>query len=850
MICIQDGLGNAINYAYDSLNHLLKITDPKGDTGRYKYDYQGRKTKDIFDLRDSSDTITNTINIIYTYDKNDNLTGEQDDNNNFTTYQYDAKDRLVKRVNADNTFISYEYDRDDRLIKVVDENETTVTYTYDANDNLTQIDIQKAPGVEGITQERYQYDGLDRRIRYEDSSGTIQEYKYDSLNRLRKEIENSEQISSSYDLAGRRTTITYPGGTSISLLRTTNGLIDEVRVGGSQLVDYKYVGDRTKERNFANNTKSIFTYDNVNRLTRLVHQKTVGSVTFADFEYGYDKNSNRAYEKRNHEGGKGDVYTYDSLNRLIGVKYQADSPETGGTNPVSQTTYQYDGVGNRIQVVTDSTTEAYTMDDTLPEPADKQMNQYTTVTATRYLYDKVGNLIDDGTNTYVYDYKNRLVRVRRKSDNRDIAFYTYDGMNRRLSKRIWDDVSSVYTTTTFIWDGWQIVEERDTSDTVVAKYVYGRGIDEPLIMERGGTRYYYHANVLGSITQVTNSSGNVVEKYSYDVYGKPTIKDASNTTITTSAISNRYMFTGREYDSETGFYYYRNRYYEPKIGRFLVRDPADTDALLNLFAYVCENPINRVDALGLASKDKQNLSVEDVNKKIEEVDTAGLLNIVDALLKAKEELGYQLTRLEEISEKSTNTINKIEQLKKVIKLVETVMKNEYDLQSLQGLKIIKEVLGLLGTSSLLKGSLLSYLEIGTETALEGIRTIDEILYQKYRELAIHLGEEYLPSRYKERLKEEKSKEEKLKLRYSILLGKSIALGKRRRELEPRARWGIIFDNHEANLIDEIDKEIEKLDNEMKEIQKEKKRLGISIFDEGLVRGIFTTYYKIAADKYK
>jgi RHS repeat-associated protein len=70
-------------------------------------------------------------------------------------------------------------------------------------------------------------------------------------------------------------------------------------------------------------------------------------------------------------------------------------------------------------------------------------------------------------------------------------------------------------------------------------------------------------NGLRSVVVLSNSAGNVVESYSYDVFGRPD---------TTSSVDNPYMFTGRRYDTETGLYYYRFRYYSTLLGRFLQTD--------------------------------------------------------------------------------------------------------------------------------------------------------------------------------------------------------------------------------------------------------------------------------------
>ncbi|MCL5281599.1 MAG: hypothetical protein M1376_17005, partial [Planctomycetes bacterium] len=103
--------------------------------------------------------------------------------------------------------------------------------------------------------------------------------------------------------------------------------------------------------------------------------------------------------------------------------------------------------------------------------------------------------------------------------------------------------------------------------------------------------YYYHFDGLGSVVGLTNASGNTVEVYEYDVYGRVGATDANH--------PNRIMFTGREYDKETGLYYYRARYYNPQIGRFLQTDPVGYGAGMNLYRYCANNPLNLTDPSGL-----------------------------------------------------------------------------------------------------------------------------------------------------------------------------------------------------------------------------------------------------------
>ncbi len=180
--------------------------------------------------------------------------------------------------------------------------------------------------------------------------------------------------------------------------------------------------------------------------------------------------------------------------------------------------------------------------------------------------------------------------------------YTYDGLGRRIEKNV-DG-----TITRYLYDNEDILVEFDGSNTLQAKYLHGLGVDEPISMERRGQNYFYHADGLGSITSLTNSTGQTVKTYQYDSFG--------NIVNQTGTITNPYTYTGREYDPETGLYYYRRRYFDSNIGRFISQDPSLTlDSVFNIpyllptvlnnpleingYVYCLNNPIKSTDPLGL-----------------------------------------------------------------------------------------------------------------------------------------------------------------------------------------------------------------------------------------------------------
>jgi RHS repeat-associated protein len=211
-------------------------------------------------------------------------------------------------------------------------------------------------------------------------------------------------------------------------------------------------------------------------------------------------------------------------------------------------------------------------------------------------YDNNGNLLtitdSGGTTTYTRNAMNQLTGI---SGPGVSASFVYDGLGRREKKTINGSL------TEFLFDGVNPVQE--TSGTaIVANILPGLGVDEFLTRTdvSGGATSSFLSDALGSSVALTDTAGTVQTEYTYEAFGRTTATGASN--------SSSHKYTGRENDG-TGLYYYRARYYNPVLQRFISEDPIEFEGGWNFYTYVDNSPLNFIDPFGEAQRGPRKLNV-------------------------------------------------------------------------------------------------------------------------------------------------------------------------------------------------------------------------------------------------
>ena len=284
-----------------------------------------------------------------------------------------------------------------------------------------------------------------------------------------------------YDKNGNRTSMTDPTGTTYYGWDVLNR-IGTITNPKGQRVEFAY--DELSRRTllkYPNGVETSYVYDGASQLLTLKHLNSSTLEPLSEFTYTYNKVGLRTsmtdFIKHNDGTSDGGLheYGYDNINRLLSAVHPQQP-----FNP--NETFTYDEVGNRLSDIFNPP-PSYTYDNA---------NRITQDAHHIYEFDANGNIIrrttqDTGLRTlYTYDAENQLTRI--DFPDGTWATYRYDGLGRRFEKNVNG------TITRYVYDNEDILLEYDGANNLQARYTHGLGIDEPLIMERGNTSYFYGAD--------------------------------------------------------------------------------------------------------------------------------------------------------------------------------------------------------------------------------------------------------------------------------------------------------------------------------------------------------------------
>ncbi|MBL8823222.1 MAG: tandem-95 repeat protein [Planctomycetia bacterium] len=571
--------GAVEQYSYDSNGLLVQFTDGNQLITEFTYNDAGLPVS----ITNSAGQLTR-----YTYDANGNIASLTDPLNQRTEFQYDTLDRLIAVIDPNQQLTRYEYDANHNRSAVIDRNGNRISFEYDRMNRQIQETWWTNNAVHRNIYTTY--DAIGNRLSIFDTDAYLQ-FEYDALNRMVRADDGSLNgkpqtiLQYTYDAVGNRISTSDNRGVVVDALFTPSRKVEQLQWQGGGInavrMDFEYDStDRVRHINrYAQllATQPIsstqFTRDSVGNLTGITNRNATDAV-LSSYTYGYDAGRRLVSSMIN---GIQTNYSYNSIGELGSADRSIGQDES----------YTFDSNGNRVQSHLHGTYST------------GSNNQVLSDGVYSYTYDLEGQLQTKTTlangdvTTYSYDHRHRLIDVTTRSAGNIIlstVTYRYDALDRRFAQI--NNGTTVFTS----FNDLNVWADYAADGQVLARYLTGSELDQMLARYRPGTGVvWYLSDSLGSVRDMVSSDGTLLNRITYDSFGNVLSQ-------TNPSASDRFLFTGREYNADTGLYYYRARFYNPQLGRFISQDPIKFkggDA--NLYRYVGNNPLSFTDPTGLTA---------------------------------------------------------------------------------------------------------------------------------------------------------------------------------------------------------------------------------------------------------
>jgi RHS repeat-associated protein len=538
-LTVTDALGNSTSFAYDPFGNRLETIDTVGNAVLNTYDQRGRKVA-------SNDPDLGPWT--YAYDTAGELVSQTDAKGQTTTVSYDVLGRTVQRVEPDMSCV----------------------WVYDTAANgigkLTSASITAGPSV-GY-QRSYAYDSLGRPIQAATNiGGTLY------------------SMSATYDANSRMSSVTYPSGFVATYGYTALGYSQQLADTGGHV--FWTANARDAEQHLTQQTagNGVVTFQSFDPQTgRLLNISAGSSNTVQSFSYTYDVLGN-VQSRQDANAGLSESFTYDPLNRLT-------SAELSLTATLKQ--FAYDPIGN---LLSKSDVGAYAYPEpTLPRPHAVVSIAGGTIN-TSFSYDANGNQTAGLGRNITYASYNKPASITQGTST--ISFFD-DPDHQRFQQ-----VSAQGTTLYF--DAFGVHVELFTANTSQWNeflMVGGDMIGVRFNNVSAGTvaTRFFHKDSLGSIAVITDENGAVLERLSYDAWGKRRFANGADDPTGSITSQTTRGFTGQEELAAVGLVHLNGRVYDPLVARMTSADPFVPDPMngqaWNRYSYVINNPLAFTDPSG------------------------------------------------------------------------------------------------------------------------------------------------------------------------------------------------------------------------------------------------------------